>query len=79
MTGSSGRQRIPADSLAPYLLAKPQDILVAVFGERISTLFDAIKSNDEMIKTLTQLRDLLLPELISGTIPLVAGRSGFNL
>lgn len=38
------------------------------FEEQIAPLFQKIKSNSEQIKTLTQLRDTLLPKLMSGEV-----------
>lgn len=38
------------------------------FHETVSPLFEKIKSNSQQIRTLTQLRDTLLPKLMSGEI-----------
>jgi type I restriction enzyme S subunit len=68
MTGTSGRQRVPAESLSSYLLVEPSPPVSKAFGETINPLFFAIKSNDEQLATLTGIRDSLLPKLMSGEI-----------
>ncbi|MCC7525126.1 MAG: restriction endonuclease subunit S [Chitinophagaceae bacterium] len=42
--------------------------LIAEFEEQVSPFFEKIKSNSRQIRTLTQLRDTLLPKLMSGEI-----------
>jgi len=70
MTGSSGRQRVPADSLEKYNIVTP-DIdspLFHHFGNLMSTMFDRINAAMMQSRTLAALRDALLPKLISGEI-----------
>jgi type I restriction enzyme S subunit len=70
MTGSSGRQRVPADSLDKYSIATP-DIDSQVFrhfGNLVSPTFDRIKAAMVQSRTLAALRDALLPKLISGEL-----------
>jgi type I restriction enzyme S subunit len=70
MTGSSGRQRVPATSLDKYSIATP-DIdspLFQHFGNLVSPMFDRIKAAMMQSRTLTVLRDTLLPKLISGEL-----------
>ncbi|MBW1716645.1 MAG: restriction endonuclease subunit S [Deltaproteobacteria bacterium] len=46
----------------------PPSSLLEKFNEIISPLFDKIKNNQLQIRTLTQLRDTLLPRLMSGEV-----------
>lgn len=67
MTGTSGRQRVQADSLAAYKIAAPSNEGVwNAFSDLVALPFGSIKANMEMTVTLAQLRDALLPKLISG-------------
>lgn len=68
MTGSSGRQRVPADCFSNFLIATPSAEIAEVFGKMISNLQTAIKMKDEESATLTAIRDELLPKLISGEV-----------
>ncbi len=71
MTGTSGRQRVQVDSLTEYLVTKPSEEKVfRAFGEIITPWFDMIPANSLQIETLSRLRDLLLPKLMSGEIRL---------
>jgi type I restriction enzyme S subunit len=51
----------------------PQNKL-GVFDEQIKPIFDKIKSNVYQIRALTQLRDTLLPKLMSGEVRLAADK-----
>lgn len=70
MTGTSGRQRVQIDSLGKYqLLVPPEDSLIGEkFGLVLNPIVEKIKQNSEEINYLAQIRDLLLPRLISGKI-----------
>lgn len=70
MTGSSGRQRVPAESLAQYQLAAPtlDAAVLSAFGQIVTPIFDRIRSVAEQSRTLSGLRDTLLPKLISGEL-----------
>lgn len=70
MTGSSGRQRADSSILAnlPWL-KYPMDILNE-FGKIADKTLIKAKSHGDENKVLTQLRDTLLPKLISGEIEL---------
>jgi restriction endonuclease S subunit len=52
----------------PFLM--PQKEIAVEFGKLIEPLFDKIRHNSDQIKTLTELRDTLLPRLISGQLRL---------
>lgn len=69
MTGTSGRQRAQSDSVAAFKLAAPPDEkLWDVFARQVVPTFESIKSNAKASETLVQLRDTLLPKLISGEL-----------
>jgi len=68
MVGSSGRQRVNASNLASFPLAQPDGSKLAAFGDAAHIAFDYMKSLGAESRTLTQLRDTLLPKLMSGEI-----------
>lgn len=64
MNGSSGRQRVDAESVKRYRIPILQQCEYDEFDRSVSSLFDMMRSNSlESIK-LASLRDLLIPELI---------------
>jgi len=70
MTGSSGRQRVPAASLEKYLIITPEtdSPLFKHFGALASPMFDRIREAARESRTLAALRDTLLPKLVSGEL-----------
>ncbi|MDM2959340.1 restriction endonuclease subunit S [Citrobacter sp. CK202] len=69
MTGTSGRQRVQADSVASYMLASPLNNGVwDAFSKIIVPMFESITANSQTIETLNQLRNSLLPKLIAGEL-----------
>ncbi|MBC9071017.1 restriction endonuclease subunit S [Thauera sp. CAU 1555] len=69
MTGTSGRQRVQADSVAAFKIAAPSNEAVwDAFSRVVAPAFKSIKANAEAIAMLAQLRDTLLPKLISGEL-----------
>jgi len=69
MTGTSGRQRVQADSVAAFKISAPSNSAVwNAFSRVVAPAFRSIKTNAETIATLAQLRDTLLPKLISGAL-----------
>ncbi|MFQ3575375.1 MAG: restriction endonuclease subunit S [Cytophagales bacterium] len=46
----------------------PPNVLILKFQDNVKPLDDKIKSNTQQIRTLTQLRDTLLPKLMSGEV-----------
>ena len=70
MTGSSGRQRVPADSLTAYKLAVPDPKLPVfrAFGQMIEPIFRRCDAAMAQSRALAGIRDELLPRLISGEI-----------
>ena len=68
MTGSSGRQRVPAEALSHYLMAVPVEGIVEGFGKVVQPLFVRASNAARDSSSLASLRDTLLPKLISGEI-----------
>ncbi len=68
MTGSSGRQRVPTESLSHYLLAVPPPLISKRFGVFVRTLFARSSGTACESRTLAAVRDTLLPKLISGEL-----------
>jgi len=68
MTGTSGRQRVPAEALTHYLLAAPPNTITMLFGKMVQPLFERGSQQARESRILTALRDTLLPKLISGEI-----------
>lgn len=68
MTGSSGRQRVPAESFSHYLLAVPPPKVAEHFGSTVRALFARVSVAVQESRHLSGLRDTLLPKLISGEL-----------
>ena len=68
MTGSSGRQRVPAECLKQFLLVVPSESVAKRFGEVVQGFMERTRINSEQSRTLAALRDTLLPKLISGEV-----------
>ncbi|RLC12992.1 MAG: restriction endonuclease subunit S [Deltaproteobacteria bacterium] len=73
MTGTSGRQRVPADSLGKYTLPTPDidSLLFHEFSKIVAPIFHRIRVAMEQSRTLAAIRDTLLPRLISGELRLL--------
>jgi type I restriction enzyme S subunit len=67
MTGSSGRQRVPAKSLDHYLMAV-SGVVARTFGREVAPLFERACETAAESRTLSSLRDTLLPKLVSGEL-----------
>jgi type I restriction enzyme S subunit len=68
MSGSSGRQRVPDDIFDHILISIPPDEIVKKFNIIAHPLFEMITTNAKENQILTQIRDALLPKLLSGEI-----------
>lgn len=68
MTGTSGRQRAPANCLNSFQVTTPPPAIAEHFAQTVTALFAQMKTNDEQSVTLTCLRDKLLPRLLSGEL-----------
>jgi type I restriction enzyme S subunit len=72
MTGTSGRQRVPAESLSHFLIASPPKEVAELFGGLVGPLFVRSGAIAKESRTLALLRDTLLPKLLSGEVPVGA-------
>lgn len=70
MSGTSGRQRVQNDVLGRYLVTVPSEKAAMAFNDVISPLQQKITENHRQAQTLANLRDTLLPRLISGQLRL---------
>jgi type I restriction enzyme S subunit len=68
MTGSSGRQRVPNDFFDDFMIAVPPDDLLLIFDSLVAPMFAEITNNVKESGYLEEIRDLLLPRLMSGKI-----------
>jgi type I restriction enzyme S subunit len=68
MSGTSGRQRVQLNSIAAFKILRPCDQILMAFEVAIRQWFKLIKVNSELIGVLNQMRDALLPQLLSGQI-----------
>jgi len=66
MTRSSGRQRVPADSLSHFRLVVAPMPVAELFGSLVQPAFARASAAARESRTLAALRDALLPKLISG-------------
>lgn len=69
-TNPTGQPGIYLKILGSYVLAQPNFQILKQFNDVIEPLFDQMFSNLTENQTLTQLRDNLLPKLISGEVRL---------
>ena len=68
MTGTSGRQRVPVDCLNNFKLAVPDEQVARAFERMVEPTFASMRQRDEESTTLAELRDTLLPKLLSGEV-----------
>ena len=68
MTGSSGRQRVPAESLSHFRVVAAPKPVAELFGRFVKPLFAHAGAATKESRTLAALRDALLPKLISGEL-----------
>lgn len=70
MVGTSGRQRVQNDSIATFKIKIPEMKTICEFHDHAQDLFIKIKNNADNAHSLSELRDLLLPRLITGKVQL---------
>jgi type I restriction enzyme S subunit len=68
MTGSSGRQRVPASCLDNYYVAVPDAPIAADFGRLADRYLADIRAKLNQNRSLSRLRDTLLPQFLSGQL-----------
>ena len=71
MTGTSGRQRVQVDALAPYLLPSPPAEVWLKFSSLVRPLFASIGLGSKAFCSLAAQRDGLLPKLVSGEVRII--------
>ena len=72
MNGSSGRQRVSAETVGQYRLPLFDKHSLALFKEVVSPMFLKMRYNSLENMRLAELRDALLPKLMSGEIDVSA-------
>ena len=68
MTGTTGRQRVPATCLDLFNVVVPPRQIAERFGHFASSVIAVLKRHDEESRTLAAQRDALLPKLLSGEV-----------
>ena len=68
MTGTSGRQRVQPTALGQFLLPHPPERVGNAFGKLVRPLIKRAHVSANESRALAQLRDAMLPKLISGEI-----------
>lgn len=68
MTGTSGRQRVPASALGHFLFPYPRDEVLKAFGKMAESWIIGSSSAIAQNEALGALRDALLPKLVSGAL-----------
>ena len=68
MTGTTGRQRVPASCFDYYQFPVPTTPIAQRFSEIVRPFMKKIRANSEQSRTLSQIREILLPKLLSGEI-----------
>ena len=68
MNGSSGRQRVSAETIGQFRLPKFDEQNLLKFGEAVTPMFLKMRYNSLENVRLAELRDALLPKLMSGEL-----------
>ena len=68
MSGTSGRQRVPASAFAGFLTPSPPELLGVEFGQAVRLLLGRAKAAVDECRVLANCRDALLPKLVSGEL-----------
>ena len=68
MNGSSGRQRVSASDIENYIMPDMPPHLIEQFGMKANAIMEAIKTNSIESRRLAEMRDTLLPKLMSGEL-----------
>ena len=68
MTGTSGRQRVPAESFTHFRVAVPSKPIAEAFGRAVKPRFARASQAVRESRILASLRDTLLPKLIAGEL-----------
>ena len=68
MSGTSGRQRVPATALSGYQMCVPPAGVATAFGDAARPLLARASAGTNEFRALGALRDTLLPKLVSGEL-----------
>ena len=68
MANGAAQQNISVGKVRDFKVVQPDENTLVIFREQISPIFSKVRSNYEEIRTLTALRDMLLPRLINGKL-----------
>ena len=68
MSGTSGRQRVPATALGGFGMSSPPALIAARFGHIVQSLFGRASRAVCEARALAEIRDALLPKLVSGEL-----------
>ncbi|KAK48592.1 restriction modification system DNA specificity subunit [Caballeronia jiangsuensis] len=74
MTGSSGRQRADAEAISALAATVPPQAILNAFGDIVDPLIRRVHASGHERRNLSDLRDALLPRLISGELRVGAAR-----
>jgi type I restriction enzyme S subunit len=70
MTGTSGRQRVPAAAFDGFAVVVPNEAISTEFGRLSRAAISKMRASDSESYTLASLRDSLLPKLLAGEVSL---------
>jgi type I restriction enzyme, S subunit len=68
MTGTSGRQRVTPTDMEHFQIAVPTEAAAVGFGEVVQPLFGCICAGMDESRKLAEMRDYLLPKVLSGDV-----------
>ena len=68
MNGSSGRQRVSGNDIANYLMPEITNETMDIVSEKLHEFMEVIKNNSIESRRLVEIRDTLLPRLMSGEL-----------
>ena len=74
MNGSSGRQRVSGDVIGNYKIVIPPKNIMEPLSNYYKNVMDVIRKNGFENLHLSQLRDTLLPRLMSGEIEILTNK-----
>lgn len=70
MNGSSGRQRVSGNDIANYVMPEITNETMGIVSEKLHKIMEVIKNNSLESRYLAEIRDALLPRLMSGELKL---------
>lgn len=66
MSGTSGRQRVVSAAMDHFRIATPPEDTATAFGQIVQPMFACVRAGMNESRKLAELRDYLLPKLLSG-------------